>query len=105
MRTTGTTMRQVAFMSYSAHEQKVMNQLNVAWLMSMDLKHENFLAYSLDIQVEDTRDVCQRKYVDMNDFYSYKDEQGTKWWISNAMEVQDLDAFFQCYFHLYDKAA
>lgn len=99
MTTKGTTYRPVALMQYSPEETKRMMGLNALWVQTMDLKHDNILAYSLDIQVEDVSDVCQRKYVDMDDFYEYTDEHGKLWYISNSMSVQDMDEFFHTYFY------
>lgn len=99
MDTKGTTMRQVALMQFAADEAVEMGKLNAVWIQTMDLKHEDMLAYPLDIMVEDVKDICQRKYVDREDFFPYEAENGSHWLISNSMQIEDLDAFFKCYFH------
>ncbi len=105
MDTRGIQLRQVALMQYACDEEEKMSKLNVLWALSMDLKHDNMLVYPLDIMVEDVNDVCQRKYVDGDNFYEYHAENGSHWLVSESIEVQDLDAFFQIYFHTDEVAA
>lgn len=96
----GTSYRQVAHMQFAADEAEKMSQLETFWVQTMDLKHQNLLAYQLDIMVEEIAEVCQRKYVDINDFFPYKAENGSEWMISKNLQLQDLDEFFKVYLHL-----
>lgn len=105
MKTKDTTMRQVALMQYAMDESERMSKLNALWVQTMDLKHQNMLAYPLDIQVEDVNDYWQRKYVDQSDFYQYKDENGSTWLISKSLSMYDMDEFFRNYLHLDEEVA
>ncbi|MDC7243209.1 MAG: hypothetical protein PQJ44_04570, partial [Sphaerochaetaceae bacterium] len=65
----GTSYRQVAHMQFAADEAEKMADLEVFWVQTMDRAHQNLLAYQLDIMVEEIADVCQRKYIDINDYF------------------------------------
>ena len=95
----GTSYRQVAIMQFVGEEAQRMSELEVFWVLTMDLKHQNLLAYQLDIMVEEIADICQRKYVDIEDFFPYVAENGSQWMVSKNMQIQDLDLFFKTYLH------
>lgn len=95
----GTNYRQVALMQYACDEAEKMDKLNALWIQTMDLKHTNMLAYPLDIIVEEIAEVCQRKYVNLDEFMPYEAENGTHWLVSKTMQIQDLDMFFKTYLH------
>lgn len=105
MNTRGTSLRQVALMSFGPDEADAMAGLNTIWVQTMDLKHENALLYPLDIIVEHIGEVCPMKYIDKNDFFDYEAENGSKWLISKLLHIDDVDAFFQIYLHLDEKEA
>lgn len=105
METRGTSIKQVAQMNYMADERAVMGELDTLWLMTMDTKHKNILAYPLDIMVEHVEELAPRKYADMTNFFEYKAEDGSIWYVSKAMELQDMDMFFRNYFHLDEEIA
>lgn len=93
----GTSYRQVAHMEFVGEEAERMSDLETFWIQSMDRKHQNLLAYQLDIMVEEIAEVCQRKYVDMNDFFAYTAENGSEWMVSKNIQLQDMDEFFKVY--------
>lgn len=95
----GTNYRQVAHMQFAADEAERMSMLDTFWIQTMDLKHQNLLAYQLDIMVEEIGEVCQRKYVDITDFFPYTAENGSEWMISKNLQIQDLDEFFKMYLY------
>lgn len=99
MDTRGTSMRPVAIMQYAQDEAEDMFELNALWVQTMDLKHDNVLAYPLDIMVEHVNEVCQRKYIDEEDFFTYEAENHSHWLISKNLHIDDMDAFFKVYFH------
>lgn len=100
MQTKGTTLREVSIMNFSADEAKVMATLDAVWVQTMDLKHDNMLVYPIDIIVEDVGEVCPRKYINSEDFFDYKCENGSSWLISTSIELKDMDLFFRNYLHL-----
>jgi hypothetical protein len=100
MNTRGTSMRQVALMSFGADEVDVMGSLNTLWVQTMDLKHDNVLLYPIDIMVEDIGELYPMKYIDKDNFISYEAENGSPCLISRALQIDDIDAFFQVYLHL-----
>jgi len=100
MKTKGTSLREVSMMHYAADEEKVMSELNAKWALTMDLNHENMLLYPIDIMVEKVEEIYPRKFVDKEDFFEYKAENGSKWLISNSLTVEDIDKFFRNYLHL-----
>jgi len=100
MNTRGTSMRQVALMSFGSDEVEAMESLNTLWVQTMDLKHENALVYPLDIMVEHIGEVYPIKYIDKDDFVTYEAENGSEWLISKSLHINDIDAFFKLYLHL-----
>lgn len=100
MNTRGTSMRQVALMSFGADEVEAMANLNTIWVQTMDLKHENALVYPLDIMIEHIGEVYPIKYIDKDDFVTYEAENGSEWLISKSLHIDDIDAFFKLYLHL-----
>lgn len=100
MKTKGTSLREVSMMHYAADEEIIMSELNAKWVLTMDLNHENMLVYPIDIMVEKVGEVCPRKFVDREDFFEYKAENGSAWLISNSLSVEDVDLFFRNYLHL-----
>lgn len=100
MDTRGTTMRQVAMMQFAPDEIEAMASLNTVWVQTMDLKHDNVLAYPVDIMVENVSELYPRKYIDKEEYFPYTCENGGTWLISQNIQAGDLDAFFQQYLHL-----
>lgn len=100
MKTKNSTLTPVALMQYSQDEEAIMSQLNAIWVQSMDLKHTNMLVYAIDIMVEKVEELCPRKFVNKEDFYEYKAENGSQWLISTSISLEDLDLFFRNYLHL-----
>jgi len=105
MDTRGTTMRQIAIMQVMPEEAEVMNRLNTMWAMTMDIKHQNVLAYPIDVVVEDVDEVWPRKYIDSADFSSYTCEDGSEWLISSSLGIDDINAFFKTYLREEEAAA
>lgn len=105
MNTRGTSMRQVALMSFGSDEIEAMESLNTLWVQTMDLKHENALVYPLDIMVEHIGELYPIKYIDKNNFIIYEAENGSEWLISKSLHINDIDAFFKVYLHLADEEA
>jgi len=105
MNTRGTSMRQVALMSFGADEVEAMESLNTLWVQTMDLKHENALVYPLDIMVEHIGELYPIKYIDKDNFSTYEAENGSEWLISKSLHINDIDAFFKVYLHLSDEEA
>lgn len=96
----GTSYRQVAHMEFVGEEIDKMADLEVFWVQTMDRKHQNLLAYQLDIMVEEIGEVCQRKYVDITDFFPYTAENGSQWMVSKNLQIQDMDEFFKVYLQM-----
>lgn len=102
MKTKGTTFREISIMNFSADEAKIMAKLDAIWVQTMDLKHDNMLVYPIDIMVEDVGEIFPRKYVNSEDFFEFKCENGSSWLISTSVEIKDMDLFFRNYLHLND---
>jgi|GEM_PF-1519512 len=100
MRSKFSELREVSFMHYSKDEEETMSKLDVIWVQTMDLKHDNMLVYAIDIMVENVNEACPRKFVNKNDFFEYKAENGSKWLISTSISIEDMDKFFRNYLHL-----
>jgi hypothetical protein len=100
MKTQTFKLTEVSLMQYSKDEQKVMDKLNAVWVLSMDLKHHNMLVYPIDIMVDKVEERCPRKFVNRDDFYEYTAENGSHWFISTSVTLEDLDLFFRNYLHL-----
>ncbi len=105
MNTRGTSMRQVALMSFGSDEVEAMESLNTLWVQTMDLKHDNALVYPLDIMVEHIGELYPVKYIDKDNFITYEAENGSEWLISKSLHINDIDAFFKVYLHLTDEEA
>ncbi|MDD3595823.1 MAG: hypothetical protein AB7U44_06945 [Sulfuricurvum sp.] len=105
MNTRGTTMRQVALMSFGPDEADAMAELDTLWVQTMDLKHENALVYPLDIMVEHIGEIYPMKYIDTENCIRYEAENGSQWLISKSLQIDDVDAFFQLYLHLDEEEA
>lgn len=99
METRKTTMRRIALMQVSPEEAEVMDRLDTVWAQTMDLKHENVLAYPIDIIVEDVEELWPRKYIDRSQFSGYTCEDGSQWLISENVSIEDVNAFFKTYLH------
>ncbi len=95
----GTSLRQVALMNVADDEIEVMGRLNTVWAMTMDITHDNVLAYPEDIMVEKVEELYPVKYIDLANFTPYISEDGGHWLISNMLHIEDVDAFFTCYLH------
>ncbi len=93
-------LREVSFMNFSKDEKEVMDSLDVIWVQTMDLKHDNMLVYAIDIMVENIFEACPRKFVNKKDFFEYKAENGSHWLISTSISIEDMDLFFRNYLHL-----
>lgn len=100
MKTKFSKITEVSLMQYSKEESEVMSTLNAVWVQSMDLRHDNMLVYPIDIMVEKVEELCPRKFVNKEDFYSYEAENGSHWLISTSINLEDLDLFFRNYLHL-----
>ena len=105
MNTRGTSIRQVALMSFGSDEVEAMESLNTLWVQTMDLKHDNALVYPLDIMVEHIGELYPVKYIDKDNFITYEAENGSEWLISKSLHINDIDAFFKVYLHLTDEEA
>lgn len=105
MNTRGTDMRQIALMTVGCDEVDQMCRLNTLWAMTMDLQHDNVLAYPEDVIVEKLDEIYPRKYINLNDFSRYESEDGAPWLISKSLHIEDIDAFFRLYLHLDEQEA
>jgi len=98
-------MRKVALMQCGPDEMEAMGRLDTVWAQTMDLKHENVLAYPIDIVVEHVEELYPQKYINRDDFITYTAENGSPWLISKDLHIEDIDAFFQLYLHLEEAEA
>lgn len=105
METRGTTMRKIALMDVGPDEVEAMQGLDTVWAQTMDMQHENILAYPIDIMVEHVEELYPLKYIDRSDFMPYEAENGSHWLISNSLNVADIDSFFRLYLHLEEEVA
>ncbi len=96
-------LREVSFMNFSKDEKEIMDGLDVIWVQTMDLKHDNMLVYAIDIMVENVYEACPRKFVNKKDFFEYEAENGSHWLISTSISIEDMDLFFRNYLHLNDE--
>jgi len=100
MKSKWSRLKEVVPMQYSKDEQMSMSKLHTLWVQTMDLKHRNMLVYPIDIMVENIGELCPKKYVNIDDFYKYEAENGSSWFISTSISLEDLDLFFRNYLHL-----
>ena len=105
METRHTSITQVTEMTFSFEERVLMAELETLWLKTMDKEHMNVLGYPLDVMVENVSELAPKKYINKDDYFTYKSEDGGVWLVSKAMELADMDRFFQTYFHMEEEAA
>lgn len=93
-------IQRVAVMQFDAEETLRMQELNAVWIQTMDLKHQNILAYPIDIMVEKVEEYLPLKYINTEGYQPYTAEDGSQWLLSDTLSVEDVDKFFTAYFHL-----
>ncbi len=93
-------IRKVALMEFDACESAVMDKLNTLWVQTRDLDHFNVLVYPIDIMIEKVEELYPEKYINMDDFYHYTCENGSQWLISQSVNLDDIDKFYQAYLHM-----
>lgn len=94
----------VAPMRFNPEETEEMACLNTLWVQTLDT-HEDVLAYPENIMLESFDDLCSGKLIDRNEFNPYEAENGSHWLVSQAIHLEDLDAFFSSYMEMEEEMA
>ena len=100
MKPLDSNMRKVAYMKFGPDEVEAMERLSTLWMQTIDKKHDNVLAYPIDVMVEDVEEYCPIKYINLDDYEPYVAENGSPWLLSKTLHADDIDAFFHLYLHL-----
>lgn len=67
------------------------------WLETKDSEKLNVITYREDVFVKDLEDEESPLYVEIDNYHTFANEDGSEWLVSNTMTLDDVNDFFQWY--------